>query len=144
MTSLKILLKSIDKMKLLLSILIGDKISVFVSDEETIIDGENMSEIKSELLKLADSSRRLIAGSLNVFLYDYDLSKRSKHIPFPFKKNDELKLKLMKLYDDVFKDGEPYSKETINKLGELKQAIIAIRNDVISQIPESSPLKADL
>ena len=133
MTSLKILLKSIDKMNLLLSILIGDKISVFVSDEETIIDGENMTELKSELLKLADSSRRFIAGSLNVFLYDYDL-----------KKNDELELKLMKLYDDVFKDGEPYSKETINKLGELKQAIITIRNDVISQIPESSPLKADL
>lgn len=133
MTSLKILLKSIDKMNLLLSILIGDKISVFVSDEETIIDGENMTELKSELLKLADSSRRFIAGSLNVFLYNYDL-----------KKNDELELKLMKLYDDVFKDGEPYSKETINKLGELKQAIIAIRNDVISQIPESSPLKADL
>ena len=133
MTSLKILLKSIDKMKLLLSILIGDKISVFVSDEETIIDGENMTELKSELLKLTNSSRRFIAGSLNVFLYDYDLSK-----------NDELELKLMKLYDDVFKDGEPYSKETINKLGELKQAIIAIRNDVISQIPESSPLKADL
>lgn len=133
MTSLKILLKSIDKMNLLLSILIGDKISVFVSDEETIIDGENMTELKSELLKLADSSRRFIAGSLNVFLYDYDLSKRS-----------ELELKLIKLYDDVFKDGEPYSKETINKLGELKQAIIAIRNDVISQIPESSPLKADL
>ena len=66
MTSLKILLKSIDKMNLLLSILIGDKISVFVSDEETIIDGENMSELKSELLKLADSSRRFIAGSLNV------------------------------------------------------------------------------
>ena len=133
MTRPKILLKSIDKMNLLLSILIGDKISVFVSDEETIIDGENMTELKSELLKLADSSRRFIAGSLNVFLYDYDL-----------KKNDELELKLMKLYDDVFKDGEPYSKETINKLGELKQAIITIRNDVISQIPESSPLKADL
>lgn len=144
MTTLKILLKSIDKMKLLLKILSGDRISIFNGDEETVIDGNDMTEIKSELKRNIESTCKFIESNVSLFLYDRDQARR-KTFPFPpVRTNEELEAKLASLKRDLFKDGEIYSKETIDKLEELKQTMIDIRNDLVSQIPDNSPYKSDL
>lgn len=142
-TTLKILLKSIDEMKLLLKFLNGEKMIIINGDEETVIDGNDMTEIKSELKRKVESTRKFIESNISLFLYDRDQARR-KTFPFPpVKTNEEIEAKLALLKSDLF-DGEIYSKETINKLEELKQTMIDIRNDLVSQIPDNLPYKADL
>lgn len=144
MINFKTLIKSIDKMKLLLKFLTGEKasISVFNGDEETVIDDNDMMGIKSELERNVESYREFIESNVSSFLYVYDRARRRKMFPFPqLKTNEELEVKLALVKSDLFKDGEPYSKESINKLEELKKILIEIQTDIVSQISENSSYK---
>ena len=145
MTSLKTIIKKIEDMELLLKFLIGDRISIFNESGETVIAGNDMTEFKSEIESNMKSIRSFIDSSLMLFWKEYAVSKYPRFFPVPFeiKRNTELMIKFVELKVGIFKD-ESYNKDTIDKLEELKQTLIAIRDDIISQIPENFPYKVDL